>query len=482
VVALADEPIAVGDVLMQMNHMPSPEQRLQISSRFQGRTAITSLTLSDEVAHGDVLTLSRGNKSGLKGFGSLVPSYSEWQETVAAPPLPETPGPEAFRIAAPGVLPEENSPGLLMSMPTSSEAAADDASGPAAPQTDPFAASVAADVAPTSAVQLVSQANPAFDSDGPIVAPHPPIEYPELTDTVDTAKASGDMSPWNLVFIGGLLLAGTLILAASLRADPEPETDQQRTRVQPSEQTIAFAAAEKTVDRTHSENSIETESSATQTPVHISPTAVTFADAVHHTSALALREAVQTEITPSSLVSINEWFGKDWLNSRPQPGAQSVVSRQSADELVTQVSSIEEGRAEQGTKVSAPATTPELPQLIEQSVAETLSSVAKDSSDLQMNGFADLEDLLQNRLPIDLCSTRLPLRIALFGRPAGPRRLRIDAAHTTLPAPHMNRSAERGREKPVMASESTAAADSRDGAVADSLDRALHNLQKRTDS
>ena len=65
----------------------------------------------------------------------------------------------------------------------------------------------------------------------------------------------------------------------------------------------------------------------------------------------------------------------------------------------------------------------------------TEKSVKALSADEQ--SFSDLEDLLQNRLPIDLCETQLPLRVALFGKPAGPRRLRIDAAHTAIPAPHM---------------------------------------------
>lgn len=63
-----------------------------------------------------------------------------------------------------------------------------------------------------------------------------------------------------------------------------------------------------------------------------------------------------------------------------------------------------------------------------------------------------LEDLIQNRLPMELSATQLPLKISLFGKPEGPRRLRIDAAHTTIAAPHMASTAKRAkRREPVMA-------------------------------
>ena len=116
-------------------------------------------------------------------------------------------------------------------------------------------------------------------------------------------------------------------------------------------------------------------------------------------------------------------------------------------------------------------------------VSESVVDGAKD--------FSDLEDLLQNRLPIDLCQVELPLRISLFGRPAGPRRLRIDAAHSRVPAPHMNMSSERRRDESVtvsaqrsafeMPSQEEQAGETKSAATSASLDRALHYLQDRTD-
>ena len=93
-----------------------------------------------------------------------------------------------------------------------------------------------------------------------------------------------------------------------------------------------------------------------------------------------------------------------------------------------------------------------------------------------------LDELLQNRLPVDLCAAQLPLRVSLFGKAAGPRRLRVDAAHTRVPAPHINVGAERKREEPAMATISDRIAERTTIAETGSLDRALHNLHDRIDS
>ena len=74
------------------------------------------------------------------------------------------------------------------------------------------------------------------------------------------------------------------------------------------------------------------------------------------------------------------------------------------------------------------------------------------------SGFEELTDLIENRLPVDLCDARLPLRISLFGTPAGPKRLRIVAAHKQLAGPHMPLTAER-RKTSAMATAATTIAE-----------------------
>ena len=106
--------------------------------------------------------------------------------------------------------------------------------------------------------------------------------------------------------------------------------------------------------------------------------------------------------------------------------------------------------------------------------------------------FSDLEELLQNRVPVDITQADLPLRIALFGNPAGPRRLRIDAAHTQVTAPHMMTSAQKTRKsKPAVTPTSDADGDDASSQSTDMaagtadyerFDRALDLLEGQSDS
>ena len=93
----------------------------------------------------------------------------------------------------------------------------------------------------------------------------------------------------------------------------------------------------------------------------------------------------------------------------------------------------------------------------------------------------DLEDMIRNRIPINVKQTDLPLRVTLFGRPAGPRRLRIDAAHTRVDKPNFAAGSRVDSESPQTRSTTTAASEQErhDGA---SLDRALNSLNKRDHS
>jgi len=87
----------------------------------------------------------------------------------------------------------------------------------------------------------------------------------------------------------------------------------------------------------------------------------------------------------------------------------------------------------------------------------------------------DLEDLIQNRLPVQLCQADLPLRVTLFGRPAGPRRLRIDNAHKELAAPHFA-AGSRAHSQPLQKVNTVESDSSDEGRDQASLDRALNSL------
>ncbi|MEZ6126117.1 MAG: hypothetical protein R3C49_23560 [Planctomycetaceae bacterium] len=117
---------------------------------------------------------------------------------------------------------------------------------------------------------------------------------------------------------------------------------------------------------------------------------------------------------------------------------------------------------------------------------------------------SELEEMVRNRIPMDLCEARLPLRVALFGTPAGPRRLRIDAAHTEIAPPHMAAAARRStqkepaaavaatrdnartteRSRPATGKQQTrmpAASESASGTSISRFDRALNTIEEQAD-
>ncbi|MCP4171407.1 MAG: hypothetical protein GY758_11610 [Fuerstiella sp.] len=106
--------------------------------------------------------------------------------------------------------------------------------------------------------------------------------------------------------------------------------------------------------------------------------------------------------------------------------------------------------------------------------------------------FSDLEDLLRNRLPVDIKQADLPLRVALFGKPAGPRHLRIDAAHTQTAPPHMLTSARQKEKSKTAATTASVSqhdrADNQPAEIAaanadhDRFDHALNFLEGQSDS
>ena len=124
--------------------------------------------------------------------------------------------------------------------------------------------------------------------------------------------------------------------------------------------------------------------------------------------------------------------------------------------------------------------------------AQVEAAAATDTISPQGGTFSDLEELLQNQVPVDISQADLPLRIALFGNPAGPRRLRIDAAHTQLAPPHMMKSArQEQKSRPTVAPVSDsngndASSQPADMAAANAdyerFDRALDLLEGQSDS
>lgn len=520
VVSLSDESVAIGDVLHHTGQTLDARDQLKISCRFQGLPAVAKADVSHRVAHGDIVSLSRKPADNAKGFGRMAPVFSEWQ----SPSIPAyVPSPEpAFQsqaapadastlslgqVASPASEPlDETGDTLEASLPDPPQSIGG-FSFPETNQTSPLP------------LQAVSQSSEVPTVGSELEAPTPPKESRVAETMAPAAPAvNGSASLWNMLFIGVFLLSGSMIIIGALRGESDSQgnglnasaDDRQSSHQDPAPINTAVNSATNTaISRTIDERSmVSKESPATKT---VEQPAAGSTYATSAISAIPRPKMLPETATSPRLVATEEWFDAGWKKSggnivqEREPVSPSVHAGGSGavdastekpkppvyllEELV--LSSLEETRgsvpvfAEKSNaaeKLIAAEVMSSLSLKSPESIAKEFSSAGSGSSINSQEAstdFEDLEELLQNRLPVDLCQTQLPLKISLFGRPAGPRRLRVDSSHSKLAGPHISMSAERRHEEPtaVTSGKPAAAAGGRD-----SLDRALHYLQDRTNS
>ncbi len=482
IVGLEQDGIVIGDVLQATKHLPPTDGQLKVICRFPGKTPIAKAELYHPVVHGDVISISSSGRTVLKGFGSMVPTVSEWktggatQTRDAFIPIDDSSNSGPFTNSSltsePFQAPLSPEAPMSLAIPdadaTDAEFAEDNTETSTA-VVPTLSISQSDDVADTG----VADNKMSFASESTTVAPVAPTEMQIGSVTSGTASA---FNPWNLVFIGGLLLAGTLILAGTLKPEPDDNTEFSNAATKASTLTATGShspvAPQRTfTDRLRWQDLAVPASQTAQIPAAIEPQENP-ASETPATVSPADQISVAAEQPVKSLIVDDEWFSNDWQ------GKVDSGDLESPAELSIAAPARASSRSEE-IDVALElyrSTTAARPQTQEVSEVESVQSPTADEQ-----SFAELEDLLQNRLPIDLCETQLPLRVALFGKPAGPRRLRIDAAHSSVPAPHMNLSSDKRREEPVAAT--TAAAHTPTTADSSgSLDRALHYLQERTES
>lgn len=200
--------------------------------------------------------------------------------------------------------------------------------------------------------------------------------------------------------------------------------------------------------------------------------------------------------TLRQLVAPTEWFGDDWRKPIAEE-PQDLTTEPELEELFeTQpVSAVE-------VTVEKPASTARsadddvddtevevLRQRHTTPPADLLASFPRPETEL--NGYSSpqppseerqlIEDLIENRIPVNLQQADLPLSVSLFGKPTGPKRLRIDAAHSEIAPPHMmKKSRRRQRTQPAAAKESASAPPS-DDSVGAGLDKALNYIDEQLD-
>ena len=522
-VTLADEFIAVGDVLQGTGGLPSADQQVKIACRFRGRPLLENAILSDRVEHGDVIAVVHRAQATSRGFGNMVPASSEWQTS-------EVIQPASASLNAAGNLVPEVAPATPLEFPvqTSEARTFDDSGNPFADPAEPADDAALESHSETEqseaelSVRSVSQAAAVRFAPAEDIAPPAPVEIAVPLEAARQVPAAS-MGLWNILFIGGLLVAGSMILIGSLRTEDE--------NLSPDSSAMHYTAnSGKVVKNFAAPVSSSIEPAAVPTP-SVPEKKITATATIAVVTEVPAKPLLTSENLPSA-TETQAWFGGDWRSTQAGASVSSMASEQAAtcDSVIVAVGidhrrqvdspsiylmekmvveSLSDSKSAPPVKIAESIaveqmTTPVAPAakpiaVIPKAVAvepEMLSSVPIRPlvSESVVNGakdFSDLEDLLQNRLPIDLCQVELPLRISLFGRPAGPRRLRIDAAHSRVPAPHMNMSSERRRDESVtvsaqrsafeMPSQEEQAGETKSAATSASLDRALHYLQDRTD-
>ncbi len=476
-------PVVVADVLLNCQLPLNRVVDVQLISAKPGRSR-RSVQPAFEVEHGDVLMLAAASIRPTRAGTGFRPMVSEWsgensgaaenrtaeasvnpelQSSLDAsasmsPGIPETPGP----VDAGGVL-STSSPALAIPQPFPAAFSGSAGGSAGDPELEPDHPDQQESVSGDLSVQMVSsqyekksgKAFPSISSGADIAelssilpvaaslqenAPVPPRETPAA------AEVATGMNGWSLAFIGGLLVAGGLIVFGWLKSEAEmraQRTVSMNTLRGSSPESVSVADNHsrslsqiqplKAVSGKDSESVDHSQKPAspkidTEPPVQLSK-----------------REGiVVSEPTAVELVQKSEWFGGDWI----RPSSQPVTPNAGGDGSRQEAAIASEVSIAQVQPVSVPPVS--VSPVSHQSVSTVTTQMAAVPLPVSAEGqateiFSDLNDLIANRLPVDLCEARLPLRVSLFGRPAGPRRLRIDAGHTQLAGPHMSMNADRRR-------------------------------------
>lgn len=517
VVGLEEDGIKIGDVLLYAQTTPPAAGQLKVISRFQGRPPIAKAELHSPTEHGDVISVSHDNRRVLKGFGNMAPAVSEWKTQSVSLPMASASattldaGLDSSTSNELSKLPPFELPALptdTMFLPIpgddtpESNGSAPDVAAKSSASTNTLPISQSEDIADTASE--TADGKISFASESTTAAPMAPAEL--KTGVVAVARSS-NFNPWNLIFVGGLLLAGTLILAGTLRPDPDDDSKFIETAARESVASSRRFNSTPTAPPTLPARQITQKSELPAEKVEdVMSLPMTSAAAEFEKSVDV--PAGGSAAMATTLVASHEWFSGDWngqvvLNhDNPEDTAACVDS--SAHVTIPEAPAVPGcSAAIQKPVTSAKSVREDLPAAdlivndaeaakIVSAIDEIVASgnaVANEVED--QSKMSALEDLLQNRLPIDLCDAQLPLRIDLFGTPAGPRRLRIDAAHKTVPAPHVNLTSEKRREQRATVSASSAPNQTAPNQTAENqtaenssggLDRALHFLQERTES
>ena len=310
------------------------------------------------------------------------------------------------------------------------------------------------------------------DRDGPLQAVDDSLADGHRRDTLEDRAVS---PLWNVVFISGLLGSIALILSGVLKTHRESQAAKKPlfepvsgSRPQ-QKNTVPASSADlrSTVDY-----EIQSDTLTTKGP----PKITTPSDSQPVMSSVPVESSVSegndsdlpaqqlSTSDPAGLdriVSDQEWISASWLLTDNDKSGSAVP--------------VDSSETFQKSEPISAGPSDELPESDPQATAP--DSASDDGKSLPSET-DDLEELLQNRLPVELQHADLPMRVTLFGRPAGPRRLRIDLAHTQITPPKFVTGNLFRRESCPTAVEVLNLRD-QDGQETASLDRALNSLREQ---
>lgn len=482
VVALADDQVAIGDVLTGLG-LSTSTHALSVPARMPGQSPSRGTALSDQVQHGDVICLGSVGTQQTRDFGAVRHTFSEWKSSEAvpsvapaatAPVLPVPSAAVAFPEDQSSVVPASTQDLTIPAAATIADSGTTEAtaatltipvesdpfdvkSAPVA-LADPFASEE--EVKSSLEVKPVSQqvtSGPSAPSSSD-VAPAPPVE-----DLIQPESAvNAEMNLLNILVIGGLLVAGILVLVGSLRVEDDiPVAATQQSVLDYTNVDVPQTFEPVVEAPKRSASVVLTDNMEVRTEVHAERLPSVKMSETIVPAAIVPEVPVRTK-PAVSLVKEGEWFSRDWapralsekdgIAETALQTSPAFLLEKVADEAI-QAKIVEQPVMSAPKMVSQPVAPVALP------IAEPIASKSVENMKEEILG-DDLDDLIQNRLPIDLKEIQLPLRINLFGRPAGPRRLRIDAAHTTIRAPHMVSSADRRRNDTISSRISVGASES----------------------
>lgn len=582
VVTLAHSQIAVGELFGELR-LPLPPGTTVVRAGSGGPHPGPAVALSDFVQHGDLLAVrsadhrSLGLNRALRHRTSASASADVWSERMGAttdlPTTRSTPkptdtltsgtadsGPPVLTVPLTETAEAESGESSGISQETTADfsAAVDTRRSPPRPWTDERA-SVDADrdvflpapaarpaenvvrptgldeatafasgsaAGPSAAAESVQRRDPTDQTAEPGVADSSAADTAATdpsrggTSGTDTASRADGMSLLNVVFVGGLLLSGGLIiagwvrseLAASRRTAAEcssatisqsdrasfaavvRQSSDRETRHRPAsrvsqEDSTAAAAdiAQHAADRPAAEPSRNPAGPASPPECDQTRTLVvtTASSPVSPPETAGASVAKRPDPTPAeSLVRGNEWYGQWHRDSPPhRPAADESHSPVPPPVAPSSKPALSESDSLPGARPSSTTEPVSGDSAARPGAAEPSACLEQPAHPADT-----LDALICNQVPVEACVADLPRRVTLYGRPAGPQRLRIDAAHRGVPAPHFPAVQSRQSASQPVTQTSSTAPQATEGAspsareTGNSLDRALNSLEGRVTS